>query len=264
MKNYLKFFDYYLEVFAKRLSGRGIMDPSSNGEFNVLKSIVANNQNSICYIDAGCNVGNHILEFVSICKKHDVKKISIFAIECFPSTIKMLKKNLKDVKYFLITKALGKEKKIINFFFKDIKDSSGNNSAINHYYLKNRIEVEQTTIDNLVEYYKIKKINFLKLDIEGLEYDALLGANKSLSKGKIDYIQLEYNQTWIYSGGTIEKILKLAQKYRFKLYRIRKNDLLEIPSYNYNLDDFFYCNLLLVKKKCRLPLPSRRKTIPII
>ena len=30
------------------------------------------------------------------------------------------------------------------------------------------------------------------------------------------------------------------------------------------LDDFFYCNLLMVKKDSPLPLPCRRKALPFI
>ena len=264
MKRYFKFFDYYLEVFAKRLSGRGLMNPSSNGEFNVLESIVKNSQTPISFIDGGCNIGRHVIKFIFLCKKYGVTKYSIFAVEPFPSNIKVLKKNLKEIKHFLIDKALGKEKARIKFFFEDEADISGRPSAINHYYLKNSIDVEQTTIDALLEDYDIKKIDFLKLDIEGCEYNALLGAEKTLSKGLIDYIQLEYNQTWIKGGGTIEKILELAQRYSYKLYRIRKNDMLQIISYDYKLDDFFYCNLILVREGCRLPLPSNRTAIPTI
>ena len=85
---------------------------------------------------------------------------------------------------------------------------------------------------------KISKIDFLKLDIEGAEYNSLMGASKSLKNGIIDYIQLEYNQTWIRGGGTIEKILGLCERYDYNLYRIDSKKLFSIPSYNSILDDF--------------------------
>tara|TARA_X000000950_G_C13430888_1_gene464034 strand:- start:27 stop:332 length:306 start_codon:yes stop_codon:yes gene_type:complete len=37
---YIKFFDYYLEYFAKRLSGKENMIPESNGEFYILEKII--------------------------------------------------------------------------------------------------------------------------------------------------------------------------------------------------------------------------------
>ena len=126
------------------------------------------------------------------------------------------------------------------------------------------IDVKQTTIDTIVKKHGIKKISFLKLDIEGSEYNALLGAKKALSDGIIDYIQLEYNQTWVEGGGTIKKIFDLADKYSYKLFRIRKKDLLSIPTYYFGLDDFVFCNLLLIRDGCALPLPSKRPVLPII
>ena len=265
MLKYLKFFDYYLEFFSKNLSGRGLMNPSKNGEYAVLESIVKSRKHlQLCFLDGGSNVGEHIRFFDSQCRRYAIDDYRVFAVEPFPSTIKALKKNLNGVKYELVDKALGKDESVIHFYSDDVDGVNGQNSAINHYYLNNKIEVSQTTIDKLVEEHSVNRVDFLKLDIEGFEYNALLGAELSLSQGVIDYIQLEYNQTWIEGGGTIEKVLKLCDKFGYKLYRIRAKDLLSIPKYHFNLDDFFYSNLLLVRDGCELPLPSKRKVIPTI
>jgi FkbM family methyltransferase len=264
MLRYFSFLDYYIETLAKRLGGRGLMNPSTNGEFNVIESIIKNSKGSLCFLDGGSNIGEHILKFDSLCKKYSVANRFILAVEPFPSTIEMLKKNLSHVPHELINKALGKEQGVVKFYSECGDGFSGRNSAIQHYYLNIAMDVELTTIDVLMKKYALTRIDFLKLDIEGYEYNALLGAQKTLSDGLIDYIQLEYNQTWIEGGGSIGKILDLANRYSYKLYRIRKNDLLSIPTYNFILEDFFYCNLLLVRKGCDLPLPSNRKAIPLI
>ena len=260
---YFGFLDYYIEVFAKRLSGRGLSNPNDNGEYKIMESIVKNSKGSFCFLDGGSNVGEHVLKLDSICKDYGISNPLIFAVEPFPLTIEVLKKNLSCISYKLIDKALGKEEGVVKFYSKN-GTVSGQNAAIEHYYLNSAIDVEQITIDAVVKEYDLKKIDFLKLDIEGYEYNALLGAQKTLSDGLIDYIQLEYNQTWIDGGGTIKKILDLADSHSYKLYRMRKNDLLSIPSYHFILEDFHYCNLLLVKSGCDLPLPSNRKAIPLI
>jgi FkbM family methyltransferase len=264
MFKYFRFLDYYIETFAKRLGGRGLMNPNTNGEFNVIENIVKKSKGSLCFLDGGSNIGEHILKFDSLCRNYGVANRFILAVEPFPPTIELLKNNLLHISYELINKALGKEEKTVKFYSESGDGFSGQNSAIKHYYLNSTINVEQTTIDALVEKYSLARIDFLKLDIEGYEYNALLGAQKTLSGGLIDYIQLEYNQTWIEGGGSIEKILDLASIHFYKLYRIRKNDLLSIPTYNFILEDFFYCNLLLVREGCDLPLPSNRKAIPLI
>ncbi len=264
MLRYLRFLDYYIETFAKRLSGRGLMNPSTNGEFKVIENIIKNSKGSLCFLDGGSNIGEHILKFDSLCRQYGVANRFILAVEPFPSTIEILKKNLSRIPHKLINKALGNEQGVVKFYSDCGDGFSGQNSAIQHYYLNVAMDVEQTTIDVLMEKYALKRIDFLKLDIEGYEYNSLLGAQKTLSNGLIDYIQLEYNQTWIEGGGSIRKILDLANRYSYKLYRIRKNDLLSISTYNFILEDFFYCNLLLVRNGCDLPLPSNREAIPMI
>ncbi len=44
------------------------------------------------------------------------------------------------------------------------------------------IDIPVTTIDRLVEYYKLERVNFIKMDIEGAEREALRGAAATLRK----------------------------------------------------------------------------------
>jgi hypothetical protein len=44
--------------------------------------------------------------------------------------------------------------------------------------------VNTETIDNFVQKNKIAKIDFIKLDIEGAEYECLLGASNTIKKFK--------------------------------------------------------------------------------
>ncbi|OIQ18390.1 MAG: hypothetical protein BM556_09010 [Bacteriovorax sp. MedPE-SWde] len=266
MFKYIRFFDYYLSIIAKRLGGKSVIEPEKNGEYTVLENIVKlkKDQSSFYFVDGGANVGNHIKRFDSSCKKFNVKNPSIFAVEPFPDTISVLTKNLEQMKYKLIKAALGEIDGQTSFYSEPESKTSGQNSTINHYYLSKKIDVDAITLDTLVSQEGIDHIDFLKLDIEGAEYRALSGARSTLEKGKIDYIQLEYNQTWIEGGGTIAKILDLCNQYGYSLYRIRSSDLLSIPSYHFTLDDFVFCNYLLIKNGCKLPLPCHRKASPIL
>ena len=116
----------------------------------------------LCFVDGGSNVGEHVKQFYSLCIKYKIESKLIYAVEPFPSTIKALKKNLANISFELVEKALGKEKTKIRFFSQAIDGISGQNSAIKHYYLSKSIDVTQTTIDSLVEQYNLEKIDFLK------------------------------------------------------------------------------------------------------
>ena len=52
-------------------------------------------------------------------------------------------------------------------------------------------------IDAIIRKYNLKKIDFLKLDIEGYEFRALQGASNSMLKGIIKFIQLEYQHRYL-------------------------------------------------------------------
>ncbi|MEJ5262136.1 MAG: FkbM family methyltransferase [Ignavibacterium sp.] len=55
--------------------------------------------------------------------------------------------------------------------------------------LTEKIKVE--TIDSFCNVHKIEKINFLKVDTEGMDLEVLKGAEKFLRNQKIDFIQVE-------------------------------------------------------------------------
>jgi FkbM family methyltransferase len=267
MFKYLKYFDYYMELFFKRVGGKGNMKSASNGEFKLLDSIVKNSADKVTFLDGGANVGAHSIYFLDLCLKYS-KKPSLFSVEPFPSTRKVLVNNIKNkaegINYKILPIALGDESKKVNFYY-DEGDSSGANSVVEHYYLNSgEIEVQQEKLDDVAIENNITKIDFLKLDIEGAEFNALLGAKSLLQNKKIRYIQLEYNQTWIKGGGSIEKVMNLCNQFDYALYRITKSGLLSIPTYHYVLDDFFYSNLLLISSDEDLPMNISKKALPFL
>ena len=263
MYRYLKYYNYYLELFFKRISGKGVMNPSSNGEFNVLENIVKMTKDDIVFVDGGANIGKHSMYFLKLCEKYN-KKHSLLCIEPFPSTREVLLKNMKGRDVKLLPIALGEKNDTVKFYH-DQGSVSGANSTIRHYYLNSGyIEIQQKNLDTVVIDEGISKIDFLKLDIEGAEVKALSGAKELLKEGKIKYIQLEYNQTWIKGGGSIEKVLDLCDMYGYQLFRITKKTLLSIPTYHYVLDDFFFSNLLLVSTGSKLPMKCTKKALPFL
>jgi FkbM family methyltransferase len=264
--HHFKYFDYYMETFAKRLSGRSHMNPHKNGEYAVLNNLLKKKNKKFCFFDGGSNIGNHIIYFNKICKEQGITDSLIYAAEPFPESLKSLKLSLylNKINCKIFPFALGSAEKKINFYYLKKNISSGVNSSYPHYYLKNRIKVEQITLDKIILENKIKRIDFLKLDIEGMEYEALLGAKNSLSNNIISYIQLEYNQTWIQGGASIKNILGICEEFNFKLFRINRASLVSIPRYDLNLEDYCYSNLLLVKNGKPLPLPCYKKALPYL
>ena len=266
MHRYIKYFDYYLEVLAKKLSGRGLGEPKTNGEFLLMHNILKSHkdENDFVFVDGGANVGEHIIEMDRATQKYNQKNVRIVAVEAFPETQKALLNATDNITFDLIPDALGDSDQLISFYSAVEGDVCGQNSAIKHHFLNHEIKVRQRTLDDIVDELKIEKINFLKLDIEGMEYRALIGARRLLEGKNIDFIQMEYNQTWIQAGASIEKVLKLCKTFDYSLYRINRKALDAIPRYNFSIDDFYFCNLLMVRNGLNLPLPSRRAANPLL
>ena len=83
MHRYFIFFDYYLETFAKRLSGKNITNPINNGEYKILEELIKQSKAKLkkpfVFIDGGANVGDYSKKVDELCKKHKKKKLYNFS-----------------------------------------------------------------------------------------------------------------------------------------------------------------------------------------
>ena len=137
-------------------------------------------------IDCGANQGIFSLSFKSKIKKSGI----ILCIEPFSYATKKIKNNfiLNKFNNFFIYKNIVSNKIGLTkiYYSQGITDASIVHKKNNYKIIRS------ITIDYLVKKHNLKKINFLKLDIEGAEYSALLGAKNSIAKFK-PIIYLENN-----------------------------------------------------------------------
>jgi len=89
------------------------------------------------------------------------------------------------------------------------------------------IEVQTQQIDNFCKLNNIERIDLLKLDTDGTEYEVLLGAEKLLSENKIGLIYTEISGFKNKFDYKVEKIVKLLNKYNFELKKVYN-----IPSFS--------------------------------
>jgi FkbM family methyltransferase len=171
MDKYLKHttsenFIYYLDLnngIDVTIKKSGTYEPHIR---NIINKFV--NKNSIC-LDVGANMGVHSVRMGKLGKK-------VICIE--PSKIhERLEENLKinNINYELHVCCVGKEdKKLENVFFENefkIKPSSDT---------PKRYDIHCYKIDTLIN----EKIDFIKIDVDGMEYEVLLGASDKIKKEK--------------------------------------------------------------------------------
>jgi FkbM family methyltransferase len=112
---------------------------------------------------------------------------------------------------------------------------------------KENIDIKIRTIENFVSENNIKKIDFLKIDVEGYELNVLLGAKSFLEN--IELIQFEYGGTYIDAEIKLQDILSLFPKRL--VYAIEKEglNLRKIPEIYQEEINYKYTNFLISKNR---------------
>ena len=131
------------------------------------------------------DIGAHIGLFSIIAAQVTGKRGKLYAFEPAPGTFGLLQQtvviNHEEQVIETIQKAVGKENGKITFFVSD-NNADNSNSLVN--YKEDRslhgIDVAVTSIDNFVKEKNISKLDFIKIDVEGAEYDTLQGAVNTL------------------------------------------------------------------------------------
>jgi FkbM family methyltransferase len=251
--------DIYAKFEREAANSQAISPPTlrkeieTTGEARVIQKFITN-KNVI--FDVGANAGDWTREVLN--QGHDVE---IHLFEPIPNVYQKLLQNLADKipsgKIMPFNLALGDKEEVKTFYhYEDL-------SVLSTFY--RRVEVEKqgnfnppksfpvvtTTIDIYCQQQEIKRINFLKIDVEGGELDVLYGAKHFLETGRIDYVQFEYGGTYLDSQRTLKEAFEYLQKFRYSIFKILPSGLEYKQSFVPEYEDFEYSNFLAVNERFR-------------
>jgi FkbM family methyltransferase len=132
------------------------------------------------------DIGAHIGLFSVIASEVTGSNGKIYSFEPSPSTTEFLKKtiriNNKEAVIEPVQQAMSNAVGKITFFVSD--DKIDNSNSLVSYKDDRKlqgIEVDVNTIDNFVASKKITGLSFIKIDVEGAEYDALRGGTNTFN-----------------------------------------------------------------------------------
>ncbi len=167
-------------------------------------------------IDAGANIGGFAIQAA----KKAGEKGKVIAIEPDEKNMEVLKMNVEAnglTNVVFVKKGLWSHSGDLELM---INNRQGEHSfIINDDFSKYdniiKIDVEVETLDNIMEELKIDKVDFVKMDIEGAEIEALKKADKLLNQDKIKWV-LEAAHT-VDGEMTYGKLLPIFKKHNYKL-----------------------------------------------
>jgi FkbM family methyltransferase len=215
--------------------------PNENGERNAAEYVSKKICDDAVIFDCGANVGIWSI----MAREVFGEKRKIYAFEPNSKTYEVLLENVQGKGIIPVRCAVSSKEGTEPIFSNG--DLSGLTSLyhrrLNHFGIDmNFIGTVQTiTIDEYCRNESIKTIDFLKLDIEGHEYNALSGASNMF--GEIRFIQFEFGGCNIDSRTYFQDFWYLL-KNKYKIYRIVKDGLFEIKEYKEYYELFMMTNFL--------------------
>jgi len=178
-------------------------------------------------IDCGANIGYYTNFFRTIVGK----KGCVHAFEPVPSTFEHLTKNALEYSkynnYRLNNSGLYRIETIKNIYIPD--SISGHASLNNHQDVWNaqkidNIEIKLIRLDDYIDKLDINKVDFIKIDIEGSEMDALYGSKNTLQKNK-PKLHLEVNSDLLHdSQYAVQELWELLKGLDYRKIYYYDND----------------------------------------
>jgi len=197
------------------------------------------------FVDVGANIGAYTILASKVVKSNSI------AFEPLPATAERLKDQIQinRINAAVDIRNMGVGDKEGSLFF------TNNNDTVNKVSLAG--EVKNTTMVKVITLDKeLAKDNqyFLKIDVEGFEYNVIEGASAILSNNNVSAIIIELNGSGEEFGHCNEDIHKKLLCFGFfaVAYEPQTRNLTELKSYNQNGGNTIYVkDIALISKRCK-------------
>jgi FkbM family methyltransferase len=244
----------FLYGIINRLENYNNSNFDSNGEAVFIGSLfkyLANKKTKRVLFDVGANVGDYSMMLQDYADKYNIDyELHIFEPQkvCFEN----IKKKFEKKKYLLNNYGLSNKKEDVKIYFD--KEGSRLASVFQRNLDSHNIKMDQynmislDTLENYITSASIKHIDFMKIDIEGNELNAFVGAGEFLHGNFIDFIQFEYGGANLDSHTSLMEIYSFLTKREFTLARMMRDGLV-IKEYEPYMDNFKYSNYIAISNK---------------
>ena len=243
-------YGFWYELYKMALHGMNIGlggDVFSSGEENVLSFLEKTGKIETIF-DIGANIG----DYTNMLNKH-FPNAKIHCFEPAKETFRVLKENTKGknnifLNNFGISNITGERELYYDTEMSGLASLYKRQlDYINIEFSKNE-NVQLETLDAYCEKNEIENIDFLKMDIEGNELNALRGGTRLLKSGGIGAIQIEFGGCNIDSRTFFRDFWNFLHE-DYSIYRILKDGFWKITNYTERLECFCYTNYFFANRK---------------
>ena len=214
---------------------------SEPGIFNFINYYL---KEGMFFFDIGANIGLHSL----FAAKRVGSKGKVFAFEPCESIYKRIIENIESNhidNIYIYNLALGDNERETEI----IKNTSDTSRTHIRLFSEDEIgrdkkieKVIMTTLDKFVIGNNINRIDYLKIDVEGYEFNVLKGSAKTLAIIKPSIIQVEFDhENLIHNNVDLDEVRKYFQEYNYYLFSLNSNNKLHSLKSNlvYPYNTFF-------------------------
>jgi len=235
--------------------------PEQSGELWVLDFLASEwAGTAVRVFDVGANLGGYANQVLA-----RLQHVELYCFEPSRKTFEGLARNVTPRKGLsLLNFGLSDTAGTLDLF--SDAETSGMASVyhrqLEHLNVQMKLQEQITlqTLDGFCQQNAITKIDLLKLDVEGHEFNVLKGASGLLSAAAIDFIQFEFGGTCIDSKVFFRDFFLLLDR-DYQIYRILRDGLAHIPVYAEKHEVFMLVNYLAISRRW---LESRGKHAPIL
>jgi len=228
----------YLAILLGQGAGTGwSLNAETNAAIKIIKRRHDVNEHLIIF-DIGANIGNWSALLAKI-----IKKGTYYLFEPQPGCHSyIVEKHIPNMKLSscVVSSSPGE---LLNLF------STSENAGLASIYQRrdsyfqkepyHKIEVLTTTIDTIITNNDIKRVDYIKMDIEGHELEALKGGAVSLQNGIIHAIAFEFGSSNINSRTYFHDFWDFLYPLGYRFYRILPwGGLLPVLEYSEDLEYF--------------------------
>jgi FkbM family methyltransferase len=104
--------------------------------------------------------------------------------------------------------------------------------------------VELTSVDVYCACHSIKHIHLLKIDVEGHDFDVILGATQMLRRAAIDVLQFEYNQRWIGPRRCLHDAFMLLEPLGYAVGKVTPKGIEFYAEWHWEMETYCEANYL--------------------